>query len=390
MVTRLFKQFIALESAAGVLLFCAALLAIFVDNSPLTVAYQHLFAASFGFHLGPLSLEKPLLLWINDGLMVLFFLLVGLEMKREIYQGSLNGLKQISLPLILAIGGMVAPALVYIAFTKGNAHHMSGWAIPCATDIAFALAVLSLLGKRIPLALKSLLTAVAIFDDLGAIVVIALFYSANISGVLLLVSLGLVVVLWLLNRCNVTRRAPYFLVAFVLWLCVLKSGVHATLVGIVLAFAMPLTDKRHPERSPAIALEHALHPWIAYLVLPLFAFANAGVSFAGMSWSHVLAPVPMGIALGLVLGKQVGIFGAAWLCVKTRLAALPHRLKWRHIYGLSCVAGIGFTMSLFIGGLAFGFSDDTYGAYVRMGVIAGSLLSGLLGYLILRAGSRST
>lgn len=385
---RTFREFIALESSAGLILFVAALVALVVDNSAWHHYYHALFSQTFLIQLGDYRLAKPVLMWVNDGLMVFFFLLVGLEVKRELFEGELNSRQKAVLPGIAAIGGMAGPALIYILLNHNDPRHMPGWAIPTATDIAFSLAILALLRSRIPAQLKVFLTALAIFDDIGAIVIIAIFYTKHISITMLAIAAALTVGLLLLNRFKVTHRAPYFLVGLVMWVCVLKSGVHATLVGIIIAFAIPLRIPSEQDISPSRDVEHALHPWVAFLVLPIFAFANAGVSFKGLSWGYLLHPLPLGIMLGLVVGKQVGIFGSTWLAVKLKWARLPEHTSWSGIYGIALVAGVGFTMSLFIGGLAFGEGNIDYKAMVRLGVLLGSLVSGVAGYLVLRMAHR--
>jgi Na+:H+ antiporter, NhaA family len=358
----------------------AAVLALIAVNSPMEPYYNGFLGTPVEVRFGAFVIAKPLLLWINDGLMAVFFFLVGLEVKREIIQGELSSLDKAGLPAIAALGGMAAPALVYIAINHAQPANLGGWAIPAATDIAFALGVLALLGKRVPAALKVLLLAVAIIDDIGAIAIIALFYTAEVSGLALgLAALG-VIVLIALNRCGVTRIAPYVLVGVFLWACVLKSGVHATLAGVVTAWAVPLRNSRG--QSPLEQLEHSLHPWIAFAVLPLFAFANAGVSFDGMRVADLIAPLPSGIALGLVIGKQVGVFGFMLLAVRLGLARLPAGVSWSQLWGLACLTGIGFTMSLFIGSLAF--DSATQMDQVKIGVLTGSLVAGLAGFLILR------
>lgn len=384
MAFKTFREFIKLESSAGVILFITAVLALIIDNTPWQQYYHAFFSVPMSIHIGALKLSKPMLLWVNDGFMTIFFLLVGLEIKRELLEGELNSIKKASLPAIAALGGMVIPALIYLYFNHGDSVAMQGWAIPVATDIAFSLGILSLLGSRIPVSLKIFLTALAIFDDVGAIAIIAIFYTADISIYLLYVAAGLIILLMLLNRFKVTRYSPYILIGLVLWVCVLKSGVHATLAGLVIAFAIPLRDPKHPTRSPLRELEHKLHPWVAFGILPLFAFANAGISFQGLSLQHFISPVPIGIACGLFFGKQIGIWVASYLGIVTGCAKMPKGASGLGIYGISLIAGVGFTMSLFIGSLAFGRIGGAYPALLRMGVIVGSLLSGLLGYLILR------
>jgi len=379
------REFIQLETSGGIILFAAAILALIISNTPLESYYHAFFNMIMTVTLGTLQLSKPLLLWINDGLMTIFFLLVGLEIKRELFEGELNSFKKSALPAMAAIGGMAVPALIYLYFNWGDATTLRGWAIPTATDIAFSLGILALLGSRVPISLKIFLTALAIFDDIGAIAIIAVFYTKNISLTLLLAAAGLIIILFLLNRFRIRQFWPYVLVGIVLWVCVLKSGVHATLAGIVLAFCIPLRDKNDPKISPLRHLEHALHPWIAFGVLPVFAFANSGVSLAGLTREHIINPIPLGIACGLFFGKQIGIGLASYLSVVMGFAKMPKGANYLGIYGISLVAGVGFTMSLFIGSLAFGSHKGEYAVLVRIGVILGSFCAGLLGYLILRS-----
>ncbi len=377
------REFLKLEAAGGIVLMAAASLALLLANTPFSRLYEHLIGLPVSVQVGRLVLAKPLLLWVNDGLMAIFFLLVGLELKREILDGELSKPSQILLPAVAAIGGIVVPAAVYAYLNRGHPEMLDGWAIPAATDIAFALGVLSLLGSRVPTSLKILLTAIAVIDDLGAIVIIALFYTADLSVMHLVLAVVGLVALLTLNRAGVTRLAPYILVGIFLWVAVLKSGVHATLAGVALGLAVPLRATDAEGHSPLRHLEHILHPWVAFGVLPFFAFANAGVSFAGMSLGSVLNPVSLGIALGLVVGKQVGVFGAVSLASATGLARRPAATTWRQLYGLSALCGVGFTMSLFIGSLAF---DEQPGlaATLRIGVLGGSLVSALVGYAVLR------
>ena len=377
------RAFIASESAGGIILIVAAALALAIANSPLLADYQKLLSTPVAFSAGSLvAIDKPLLLWINDGLMALFFFLIGLEVKREIVTGQLRSWKQASLPIIAAIGGMAIPAIVFVALNLGSPENLRGWAIPAATDIAFALGLLALLGSRVPVALKALLLAIAIIDDIGAIAIIAIFYTENMNLAALALALIPAAAMLLLNRAGVARTIPYFLFAALLWICVLKSGVHATLAGVVTALFVPIATG---EERPLERLEHALHPWVAFLILPIFAFANAGVSFAGAGLDALLAPLSLGIAAGLVIGKQLGIFGACWLAVKAGWARLPEGVGFRHVYGLSCLAGIGFTMSLFIGNLAF--VDPQQIAAVKFGVLGGSLVSAITGIVVLRFAS---
>ncbi len=389
---RIIYRFIHLEASAGIALFLTAMLALVIDNSPLSIYYHQFFSTIMTVQFGAYALSKPVLLWINDGFMTIFFLLVGLEIKRELFEGELNSFSKAMLPAMAAIGGMVLPALIYVGFNWGNVEALRGWAIPTATDIAFSLGILSLLGKRIPSSLKIFLMALAIFDDIGAIIIIAVFYSHDISVLSLYLAIVLMGLLLLLNRMRVTSYLPYFFVGIILWVCVLKSGVHATLSGIVLAFAIPLRDRVKPNYLPAAELIQSLHPWVAFLILPLFAFANAGVSFEGLSWQHFVGPISLGIGLGLLIGKQIGIWGFSLLAIKSKLAKMPTGVSSLGIYGVALLGGVGFTMSLFIGTLAFEFGKDVslHAAMVRTGVIAGSLLSGIFGYLLLRHQYRSS
>jgi NhaA family Na+:H+ antiporter len=387
MPIRAVRTFLRLESASGIILMAAAAVAILLANSPLSGLYRALLQVEGVARIGSLGLEKPLLLWINDGLMAIFFLLVGVEVKREIREGQLASPSQIALPGIAALGGLVVPALIYVALNRSDPVAFNGWAIPAATDIAFALGVLFLLGQRIPVALKLLLMTIAIFDDLAAILIIAVFYSTDLSLVALLLAALALGTLAVLNRSGVERIAAYVIVGVALWIFVLKSGVHATLAGVALAFAIPWWPRGEDSASPLHHLEHALHPWVAFGILPLFAFANAGVSLAGVSLGTLLQPVPLGIAAGLFVGKPLGVFGAVWLAVRLRVAQLPERVGWAALYGMAALCGIGFTMSLFIGSLAFEHGGPGYGTPVRLGILAGSLLSAVWGYTVLRVTS---
>jgi NhaA family Na+:H+ antiporter len=374
------------EASGGVVLVVAAAVALIVSNSPLAPLYERLLDTAVGVYAGPLALEKPLLLWINDGLMAVFFFLVGLELKRELLRGELSRFGQAVLPALAAAGGMVMPALIYVALNAGDPVALRGWAIPSATDIAFAVGVLALLGPRIPPSLKVFLLALAILDDLGAIIIIALFYTADLHWLsLLLAGLGATLLL-ALNRRGVMRLAPYLLTGLFIWVCVLKSGVHATLASVVVAIAIPIgsppAGRTSGEATLIEQLEEALHPWVAFAILPLFAFANAGVSLQGVSLAKLAEPVPLGIALGLFLGKPLGIFAATWLAVVARLAPRLQGASWAQVLGVGMLGGIGFTMSLFIGMLAF--SEPTHAAQLRLGVLSGSLLSALAGFAVLR------
>lgn len=376
------KNFFKLEASAGILLGLAAVLAIVIENSPFRIFYDYLLTTPVAVQIGSFAIDKPLLLWINDGLMAIFFLLIGLEIKREVLEGQLSSKEQVILPIIAAIGGLVAPALIYAYFNWGDASAINGWAIPAATDIAFALGVVTLLGKRVPASLKICLVAIAIIDDLAAIIIIALFYTKSLS----LISLGFaslaIIALFILNRKGVTKIAPYMIIGLFLWACVLKSGVHATLAGVVIALFIPLRAKNELGKSPANELEHNIHPWIAFAILPIFAFANAGVSLQGLSMEMLMHPITLGIAFGLFFGKQIGIMSLTAICVFAKICKLPKGVKWSQYYAMSLITGIGFTMSLFIGTLAFDTTDNQ--TFVRLGVISGSLLSGVLGYILLR------
>ncbi|MBB6341293.1 NhaA family Na+:H+ antiporter [Pseudomonas fluvialis] len=381
-------RFFQLESASGLLLIAAAVLAMLISNSPFAHLYNSFLDVPVAVQIGALNIAKPLLLWINDGLMAIFFLLVGLELKREVVYGQLATPSQIILPGAAAIGGMLVPALVYAWFNQGDSEAMRGWAIPMATDIAFALGVLALLGSRVPTSLKLFLMTLAIIDDLGAIIVIALFYSSELSSLSLMLAGAALIGLFALNRMGVRQLGPYLLLGLFLWVCVLKSGVHATLAGVALAFFIPVKGD-NPEYSPLATLEHALHGWVAFGILPLFAFANAGVSLQGMSLQSFLQPVPLGIAAGLLLGKTVGVLGLTAIAVFTRLARLPEGANWGQLLGVAVLCGIGFTMSLFVGSLAFTPDVSPYAGQDRMGILTGSLLAAVLGYLICRLSSRA-
>ena len=378
------QEFLRLEAASGILLVIAAVLAMIVENSPLAPWYDALLGTRVEVRVGDFEIAKPLLLWINDGLMALFFLLVGLELKREIVRGELRDRSRAALPAIAALGGFAVPALIYTAINAGNETAMTGWAIPSATDIAFALGVLSLLGDRVPPALKLFLLTLAIVDDLAAIIVIALFYTADLSVASLVVASLAVAVLAILNRRGVTSLVPYGLVGLILWTAVLKSGVHATLAGVVLAFFIPLRSDSEKGRSPAEQLEHDLHPPVAFAILPIFGFANTGISLSGLTLESLVSPVPLGIALGLIFGNQIGVMSLAWLCVKLGIGRLPDGVNWKMIYGAACLCGIGFTMSLFISSLAFEEGAQQMAADDRLGILVGSLISAAWGVLVLR------
>jgi Na+:H+ antiporter, NhaA family len=379
------REFFRLEAAGGILLVLASALGLLMANSPLEHYYHALLETKAEVRIGDFAIAKPFTLWINDGLMAVFFLLVGLEIKRELMEGELSSREQAILPALAAIGGMAVPAGIYVLLNHGVPENLNGWAIPSATDIAFSLGVMTLLGSRVPLSLKVLLTAIAIFDDLGAIIIIAVFYSTDLSVVSLSLAATALAILLFLNLRGVRSIAAYVAIGILLWVCVLKSGVHATLAGVALATAIPLSADLSGH-SPLKSMEHGLHSWVAYGVLPIFGFANAGVSFSGMGLTSILDPIALGIALGLFLGKQAGVFGTIWLAIRTGIAGLPQGATWAQIYGMSVLCGIGFTMSLFIGSLAWDHSD--FYPQIRVGVLGGSLASAVLGYLLLRAASQ--
>ncbi len=375
------KQFLKQESAPGIILIFAALAALLIANSPLAGLYQGFLDMPVQLRIAALDIDKPLLLWINDGLMAIFFLLIGLEVKRELIEGDLSTREKAMLPAVAAIGGMLIPALVFLAFNFNNAETVSGWAIPAATDIAFALGVLALFGKRVPVSLKVFLLALAIIDDLGVIVIIALFYSAELSMTSLLVAALSCAILFAMNVRGEQRMSLYMLVGVVLWVAVLKSGVHATLAGVVLGFAIPLRNREGVAMSTK--LEHSLHPWCSFMVLPLFAFANAGVPLAGIELSAIFQPLPMGIMLGLMLGKPLGVFSASYIAVKMGWASLPKGINFAQIFAVSILCGIGFTMSIFITSLAFTGNAAELADISRLAILIGSALAAVIGYLTL-------
>jgi NhaA family Na+:H+ antiporter len=378
-------QGVSREAAAGLTLLAAAVLALIVANSPLRETYDSVLATHIVIGFPPLAISKSLLHWINDGLMVIFFFIVGLEIKREALRGALSSRKTASLPAIAAFGGMLMPAVIYSAINWGDAHALRGWAIPAATDIAFAVGVLALLGSRVPSALKVFLLALAIIDDLGAILIIAFFFTENLSLSALALAAGGIALLIILNRANVLRIWPYLLVGAFVWLCVLKSGVHATLAGVATALAVPLTGAKEGQEGPLESLEERLGPLVSFAILPIFAFANAGVSLAGLSASQIASPIPIGIALGLIIGKPLGIYGFARAAIGSGLGAMPAGASQVQLLGTAILGGIGFTMSLFIGTLAF--PEPVGSAEVRIGVLAGSLVSAIIGYLVLARNS---
>ncbi|WP_394125591.1 Na+/H+ antiporter NhaA [Vibrio hepatarius] len=368
------RDFFKMESAGGILLVIAAAIAMTIANTDLNDAYQ-------GF-LHTYILGMSVSHWINDGLMAVFFLLIGLEVKRELLEGALKSKETAIFPAIAAVGGMLAPALVYVAFNAGDAQAIQGWAIPAATDIAFALGIMALLGKRVPVSLKVFLLALAIIDDLGVVVIIALFYTGDLSTTALAVGFAMTAALFMLNAKKVTKLTPYMIVGAILWFAVLKSGVHATLAGVVIGFAIPLQGKKG-EHSPLKHMEHSLHPYVAFGILPLFAFANAGISLEGVSLSSLGSALPLGIALGLLIGKPLGIFTFSWVAVKSGVAKLPKGVNFMHIFAVSVLCGIGFTMSIFISSLAFGTVNVEFDTYARLGILMGSTTAALLGYFLL-------
>ncbi len=384
MFTQFLQDFIKKESAAGILLIIATVLALLLENSFLSTFYTSFLHTPVEIRFGDLQIAKPLLLWVNDGLMAVFFLVIGLEIKREVIEGHLSSFSQIALPGIAALGGMIVPALIFIAFNRGEDFSMNGWAIPTATDIAFALGILSLLGKRVPVSLKVFLMALAIIDDLGAILIIAFFYTSELSTMSITIAAIALIVLFIMNRMHVAIKSAYIVVGIILWVSVLKSGVHATLAGVALAFMIPLSskDKEGNHFSMAKEMEYDLHNWVVYMILPLFAFVNAGVDLQGISIEEMAGPVPLGIMLGLFIGKQVGVFSFSWLAIKMGLASLPQGSNWTLMYGVSVLTGIGFTMSLFVDTLAY---NDTqiYHYADKLAILLGSFLSAIVGYLIL-------
>ena len=382
---QIFEEFTKKESSAGILLILITVLALILQNSPLSGAYNSFLHTHVEIRFGHLQIAKPLLLWVNDGLMAVFFFLIGLEVKREVLEGHLSSIKQIALPGIAALGGMIVPALVFVAFNSHDEFAMQGWAIPTATDIAFALGILSLLGNRVPVSLKIFLMALAIIDDLGAIIIIALFYTSELSTLSIIIASISLIILFVINRLNVAIKAAYILVGVILWISVLKSGVHATLAGVALAFMIPLSSTKKDGQVISLSkeMEHDLHSWVAFMILPFFAFVNAGVNLGGISIKDMLTPVPLGIMLALFLGKQIGVFGFSWLAIKMGIASLPEGANWKQLYGVAILTGIGFTMSLFVDTLAY---NDTqiYHYADKLAILLASFLSGVFGYLILK------
>ena len=383
------RRFLRQEAASGILLVVAAMLAIILANTPLEHYYTLLIDTPVAIRIGALEIAKPLLLWVNDGFMAVFFLLVGLELKREFLEGELSDRRNIILPGLGAVGGMLIPALIYTAFNHDNPQAMHGWAIPTATDIAFALGVLTLVGSRVPVSLKVFLTSLAIFDDIGAIIIIAIFYTSNISVTALVVASICIVLLFIMNRRGVSDKSLYILVGVVMWVGLLKSGVHATLAGVILAMFIPIKSTHADDTSPLKTLEHDLHSTVAFFILPVFAFCNAGINMTALTSEQLFHNVPVGIAAGLFIGKQLGVFGFCWLAIKLGITKLPTGLSMTSLYGAAVLCGIGFTMSLFIGSLAFEESGINRTFDDRLGIIIGSVISGVLGYLILKRSLRA-
>ncbi|MEX6016518.1 Na+/H+ antiporter NhaA [Providencia vermicola] len=381
-MTAIIRKFLRLEAAGGLLLIIAAIVALIMANSPAQGLYQQFLDIPISVKISSLELDKPLILWVNDFLMAIFFLVVGLEVKRELLECSLAGKDKAIFPAIAALGGMLAPALIYLLFNGADEVTRQGWAIPAATDIAFALGVMALLGRRVPTELKVFLLALAIIDDLGVIVIIAFFYTSSLS----LVALGLaalcVALLVFMNWRRVENTAAYLVIGLILWVCILKSGVHATLAGVIVGFLIPLRGTNNTK--PSEELEHVLHPWVAYMILPIFAFANSGVQLNGVTFDGLISTLPLGIAAGLLFGKPLGIFLFSWISVKLGFAKLPESINLKQVFAVSVLCGIGFTMSIFITGLAFDGLDDSYSTYSRLGILIGSTLAAFLGYFLLR------
>lgn len=387
---RQIKHFVQLESAGGILLLAAAILAMLVANSPLAENHFNFLQTHFTIKFGDFGIDKPILMWINDGLMAVFFILVGLEVKREMFEGSLSSVQKSIFPALAAIGGMIVPALVYLFINHQHPEFKDGWAIPMATDIAFAVGIVALLSKQVPPALKMFLLALAIIDDLGAIVVIAIFFSHEMSISALTIASLAIIALFVMNRFKVIGLLNYAIVGSILWVSVLKSGVHATLAGVIIGFAIPLKGKNG--ETPLYHLEHILAPWCTFLILPLFAFSNAGVSLEDMSFSDLTSPLPLGVALGLLLGKPIGVFLFSYVSVLFRIAKLPEGVNFKHIFAISVLCGIGFTMSMFIAGLAFGGENANHALLPisRLGILLGTLGSAVIGYILLKAVTKPT
>jgi len=386
-VTGSVKEFFRFDASVGILLIIATMLAMVIENSPARVYYDALLDVTVAIQIGDFEIAKALLYWINDGLMALFFFLVGLEIKREILDGELSDPSRVVLPVIAALGGMLVPAAVYMAINWGDEIAMQGWAISSATDIAFALGVLALLGTRVPSSLKLFLMTLAIIDDVGAIIIIAIFYTSNLSLLSFAAAGVILLALFVLNRCKVISLAPYLFLSMLLWAAVLKSGIHATLAGVLAAMFIPYRTPEGDHETQLERLEEDLHPFVSFAILPLFAFANTGISFSGLGIDALLDSIPLGIAMGLFLGNQLGVMSFCWIGIKLGLGSLPERATWLHLWGVSMLCGIGFTMSLFVAGLAFESESGSAVANPRLGILVGSLLSAVFGYLVLRYGT---
>ncbi|MGG7048996.1 MULTISPECIES: Na+/H+ antiporter NhaA [unclassified Campylobacter] len=382
------KEFLKNEASGGILLMIATIIALVCQNTFLSEFYNEFLKTKFTISFGEFGLSKPLILWVNDGLMAIFFFLVGLELKREICEGELRNPSQIVLPAIGALGGVIVPAAIFYALTKHDSFAASGWAIPTATDIAFALGILSLLGSRVPTTLKIFLMTLAIIDDLCAIIIIALFYTSELSVLSLGIGAICIAGLFVLNKMGVKSKAAYLLVGVIMWVAVLKSGVHATLAGVVAAFFIPLSFKDEPQNSMLKSIEHDLHGWVAFGVLPIFALVNAGIALSGVSMSELAQPVALGTMLGLFVGKQLGVFGFSFLAIKFGLAKLPEGASWGQLYGVAVLCGVGFTMSLFVNGLAYA-DTDAFAYTDKLAILIGSFISGAVGYIILRISKRT-
>ena len=385
-ISKPFKEFFKLESASGIILLISAILALIISNSSFSSFYFNTLNSYFTLGIENFGIKLSILHWINDVLMAIFFFLVSLEIKREFVQGELSKPKQAMLPIIGAVGGMLVPALVYIVINLDDSSRLNGWAIPSATDIAFSLGVLSLLGKKVPISLKIFLTALAIIDDLGAIVIIAFFYSGNIQINYLLLMIASIILLIAMNKFKINKFLPYLVVGILLWDFTHQSGIHATIAGVLLALTIPHNKENH-KKSLLLKLEHNIAPYVAFGIMPIFAFANAGVSLEGLTLITLLNPVPLGIVCGLFFGKQLGVFVFSYLSIKLNLAEKPTNSNWVSFYAVSVLTGIGFTMSLFVGNLAFA-NDMQYSDGVKIGVLVGSLLSTLFGYFLLLMGTR--
>ena len=385
-ISKPFKWFFKLEAASGLVLLIAAIFALFISNSNLSSLYFNSLNEYLFIGINQFGLKLSVLHWINDALMAIFFFFVTLEIKREFIQGELSNFKQALLPIIAAVGGMVIPALFYIIINYGNAETLSGWAIPSATDIAFSLGILPLLGSRVPISLKVFLTALAIIDDLGAILIIAFFYSGELSVPYLSLILISYILLLVLNKFSVKIFLPYLLIGLCMWFFTYKSGIHATIAGVLLASTIPHRNKEK-DFSLLLKIEHAISPYVAFIIMPLFAFANAGVNLEGLALSSLLSPVPLGILMGLFFGKQIGVVFFSYVAIKLKFADLPNNSNWMSLYGVAILTGIGFTMSLFVGNLAF-VENTEYIDGVKIGVLSGSLLSTVFGYFLLLLSSK--